>query len=80
MTTTTIQLDTSTRQALTALKSSPRETYDELIRKLVSLIPTGDDEGEYTDSFRAGLLQARLDVMAGRTISHEDLKKRLGLE
>ena len=61
---TTIQLSPSTRQKLAALKATPRETYDELLNKLIALVPEGDDEGLYTDSFRMGLLNARLDVRA----------------
>ena len=76
---TTIQLSSSTRQKLAALKTSPRETYDELLNKLITLVPEGDDEGLYTDSFRIGLLSARLDIRAGRTTAHDLVKKRLGL-
>ena len=76
---TTIQLSSTTRQKLAALESSPRETYDELLNRLISLVPEGDEEGLYTDSFRLGLLSARLDLRAGRTTTHDIAKKRLGL-
>lgn len=76
---TTIQVTPATRERLTALKSSPRETYDELLNKLLALIPRGDDEGTYSDAFRMGLLNARLDIMSGRVTEHEQVKKRLGL-
>ncbi len=75
---TSIQLSPETRDMLASLKTA-RETYDDLLRKLISLIPEGDDEGKFTDAFRMGLLNARLDTIQGRTISHEELKKRLGL-
>ena len=76
---TSIQIDARTRERLASLKSSPRETYDELLNKLFALIPEGDDEGRYTHAFRVGLLEARLDIRQGRTLRHEDVKKRLGL-
>jgi len=76
---TTIQVTPGTRERLAALKSSRRETYDELLNKLLALVPTGDDEGRYTNGFRVGLLNARLDIRAGRTTEHEQVKKRLGL-
>ena len=79
MGTTSIQIDSKTRAKLAKLKSGPRETYDDLLNKLMSLIPEGDDEGRYTDEFRLGLLEARLDVKAGRTIPHGEMKRRLGL-
>jgi hypothetical protein len=76
---TTIQVTPKTRGRLAALKSSPRETYDEILNKLLALIPYGDDEGSYTDAFRMGLLNARLDIKSGRVIDHAQVKKRLGL-
>ena len=76
---TTIQLAPETRERLAGLKQSPRETYDELLNKLLDLIPSGDDEGAYGAAFRVGLLNARLEIRAGRTVRHEELKRRLGL-
>ena len=76
---TTIQLSSSTRQKLAALKTTPRETYDELLNKLIALVPEGDDEGLYTDAFRIGLLSARLDLRARRVTDHDLVKKRLAL-
>jgi hypothetical protein len=76
---TSIQVESAVREALAALKSSPRETYSEVLLKLLSLVPQGDDEGAYSDAFRVGLLSARLDVQAGRTLPHDELKQRLGL-
>ena len=76
---TTIQVNESTRKKLARLKSSPRETYDELLNKLLSLVPEGDDEGRYTQAFRVGLLEARLDIKEGRLTPLREAKKRLGL-
>ena len=76
---TTIQIGKSTRKALAGIKQSRRETYDEVIHKLLALIPAGDDEGEYTDEFRVELLNARLDLERGNTISHDVVKKQVGL-
>jgi len=76
---TTIQVNESTRKKLARLKSSPRETYDELLNKLLSLVPEGDDEGRYTQAFRVGLLEARLDLKEGRLTPLHEAKKRLGL-
>ena len=75
----TIQLAPETRERLARLKQSPRETYDELLNKVLDLVPTGDEEGACRAAFRVGLLNARLDIRAGRTVRHEDLKRRLGV-
>jgi len=76
---TTIQLSPQTRDKLTRLKSTPRETYDEVLSKLLALVPEGDEEGLYTQPFRVGLLSARLDLKEGRVVDHERVKRRLGL-
>ena len=76
---TSIQIAPATRERLASLRSTSRETYDELLNKLLTLIPEGDNEGKYTDEFRVGLLNARLDIKSGRTVSHAELKKRLGV-
>ena len=80
MVTTSIQIETNTREKLARLKATPRETYDDLLNKFISLIPEGDEEGQYTDTFRIGLLNARLDIRAGRTLNHALLKQRLGIQ
>ncbi|HKZ64398.1 MAG TPA: hypothetical protein VJ400_08145 [Thermoplasmata archaeon] len=76
---TTIQVSEDTREKLARLKSSPRETYDELLNKLLSLVPEGDEEGTYAHAFRVGLLEARLDIKEGRLTPLREAKKRLGL-
>ena len=76
---TTIQVSEETRERLARLKASPRETYDELLTKLLTLIPEGDDEGRFTPAFRVGLLNARLDIKEGKLTDHREVKKRLGL-
>ncbi len=79
MSITTIQIDSATRDRLARLKSDSRETYDELLNKLLALVPEGDEEGTYSTAFRVGLLNARLDLRAGRTSDHGKVKKQLGL-
>jgi len=76
---TSIQILPSTRESLARLKSSPRETYDEIINKLLEIVPEGDEEGKYTDDFRVGLLDSLIDFREGRSVGHDDVKKRLGL-
>lgn len=77
---TSIQIMPKTRKQLATLKASPRDTYDEVIQKLMALIPKRDDEGDYKDEFRISLLNARLELKAGNTISLKDAKFTLGLK
>jgi hypothetical protein len=76
---TTIQIRPETRTLLAALKSDPRETYDGVLNRLLTLVPEGDDEGLYTQAFRVGLLAAHLDIREGRLLDHKAVKQRLGL-
>ena len=80
MTYTSIQISADTRERLAGLKTSERETYDELLRALMDLIPSGDDEGAYTDEFKASLLRSLIDIKHGRTYSTEEVKRQLGIE
>jgi hypothetical protein len=75
---TSIQLLPATRERLAHLKAG-RETYDELLNKLLFLVPEGDEEGRYTNDFRLGLLNSLVEVKTGRTVKHDEVKKRLGL-
>ena len=73
--TTTIKVNSQTRDALQGLKG--RQSYDEILAKLLRLVPEGDDEGKFTPDFRRSLLDGLL--YDGPRISHEDLRKEFGL-
>ncbi|MCD6576160.1 MAG: hypothetical protein J7K73_03310 [Nanoarchaeota archaeon] len=76
---TSIQIYPETRELLAKLKSNKNESYDEVIRKLIELIPQGDEEGEYTEEFKIGLLNARLELKKGKKISLTKAKAKLGV-
>ncbi len=76
---TTIQISSETRKKLAQLKGYERETYDELINTLISLVPEGDDEGKYTPGFRASLLRSLCDLRRGRAHPLKQVEKELGL-
>lgn len=42
---------------------------------MMELIPSGDEEGEYTEAFRISLLKARLEIRSGKIISHVKVKE-----
>ena len=73
--TTTIKVNTRTRDALQALKGS--HSYDELMEMFLKLVPEGDDEGRFKAEFRLSLLQGLL--YDGPRISHKDMKREFGL-
>ncbi|MBU0590742.1 hypothetical protein KKF81_07015 [Candidatus Micrarchaeota archaeon] len=77
---TSIQISPETRARLAGFKTHERETYDELLKILMDLVPSGDDEGEYTKEFQASLLRSLSDIKHGRIYSMEEVKKHLGIE
>jgi DNA-binding TFAR19-related protein (PDSD5 family) len=76
---TTIQLEKSTREKLNRLRIYKRATYDEIINALMGLIPEGDEEGKYTEEFRASLLRSMLDIRHGVTYGSAEVRAKLGL-
>ncbi|MCL5100609.1 MAG: hypothetical protein M1122_01480 [Candidatus Marsarchaeota archaeon] len=76
---TTIQLEKNTREKLNKLRMYKRATYDEIINALMSLIPEGDEEGKYTEEFRASLLRSMIDIKHGATYSSAEVRTKLGL-
>jgi hypothetical protein len=75
----TLTVSVTTRARIRRLKSGPREKDDEVIRRLLALLPDGDEEGRYTDAFLIGLLNSRFDIRRGRLVSLAEVKGRLGL-
>ena len=77
--TPTVTVTGTTRDRIRRLKSAPGEKDDQVIRKLLALLPDGDEEGRYTDAFLSGLFSSRLDVKHGRLLGHAKVKARLNL-
>lgn len=80
MTYTTIQINVNTRKRINNLKDTLRQTYDEILNSLLDLVPSGDDEGKYTDEFKASILRGLIDIKHGRTRSVEEVKQTLGIK
>ncbi len=76
---TTIQITKNRREQLANLRYG-RETYDELIGALLQLVPSGDDEGNYSNDFRSSLVRGLLDIRHGRTYTSSDVRQRLGIK
>ncbi len=76
---TTVRVSEKTKEKLECLKEYKRESIEEVLNKLVAIIPEGDEEGKYSPDFRAGLLEALYQQKTGKTVSFENLKKEAGL-
>lgn len=72
-----IRVNEKTKEYLAGLKIHPRESYSEVIDRLVAHYV--DDEPLSTETLKA-IRQAREDVNAGRFSTMEEALSELGLE
>ena len=72
MPTTTIQIKEETKRTLQSMKLYPRETYEEVIERLI------EDLNELNGETKAEIEEARKEIEAGKFVTHEQLKKDLG--
>lgn len=77
---TTIQIDIHTRTELNKLRNALNQTYDQVLLTLLDIVPQGDDEGKYTDEFKASLIRGMTDIKHGRTSSMAEIKDKLGIK
>ncbi|MBI4148548.1 hypothetical protein HY490_04615 [Candidatus Woesearchaeota archaeon] len=70
---TTIQVSEHVKKHLDQLKLQPRETYDEVIDRVL------DDFEEISDDTKKRIVQAERDIAAGRIIPHARVKRELDL-
>ena len=70
---TTIQISTELKDALSKMKISKHESYEEIIWDLI------DDRKELSDETLKNIAEAEEDIKAGRMFSLEEVKKELGL-
>lgn len=75
-TSTTIKLEMATKASLDELKIHPRETYDDVIKRLVHI---AIDEEPLSDETLEHLKEAMEDVKAGRVQPMDDVYRELGL-
>ena len=74
---TTIQVTERTRKELQRMKLFPRETYEEVIQRLIEI---SKEEEELSTETMQNIEKALEDVKKGRTYSTEEVKKELGIE
>jgi len=74
---TTIQLEEKTKEELERVKLFPRETYNEVI---IRLIMTSQEETELSEQTIKNIEKALEDVKKGRLYSTEEVRKQLGIK
>ena len=73
---TTIQLDKKTKADLEKLKVFPKETYDDVLRRLINIAKDDEPLSKQTIS---GIETALNDIKQGKTYSSRQVKRRLKL-
>jgi len=76
MATTTVQLQTETKEILDDLKLNPRETYDDVVRRLAAM--AYDDE-PLTKEEIAGITASIEDIKKGRVQTLKQVRDELGI-
>jgi predicted transcriptional regulator len=72
MATTTIQLTSAMKDELTAMKVHPRESYQEVLERVL------EDLRELDAKTRKELARAEADLDHGRSMTHRQLGAKLG--
>ncbi|MHB8359823.1 MAG: DUF7557 family protein [Thermoplasmataceae archaeon] len=73
MTISTIQIKEETKKRLQSMKLHPRETYEDVIERLI------EDLSELDEETKVEIEEARNEIASGKFVTHEQLKKDLGL-
>ena len=74
---TTIQVTEKTKNALERMKLFPRETYNEVI---IRLVLTSQEETELGEQTIKNIEKALEDVKKGRLYSTKEVRKELGIK
>lgn len=72
MASTTVQLSREHRDALASMKLHSRETLDDVVGRVL------EDLEELDKRTLRAIAQARKEIAAGRSMSHEELREKMG--
>ena len=79
MVATTIKIHGETKAALDRLRESRGESYDDIIRKVVSIVRTCRKDPELSRDAVMGIEAARERIRKGRYLTEAEAQRRLGL-
>ena len=75
--TTTIQVSQTTRQRLENMKDFARETYEDVINKLIDILV--EEQMELSEQTKKDIEEARKEFKKGKYVTEEEMRRRLGL-
>jgi len=76
---TTILVHKETRNKLASIRDYSRESYEEIINKLIAIYEKLSKEGELSEKTKKDLETARSQIRAGKGLSTKELINELGL-
>ena len=76
---TTIKLHEETKSALDTFREYKNESYDEVIRKMLSIVKQAKTEPRLSKAAIEAIEQARKRYEKGLFVTEEDARRRLGL-
>ena len=79
---TTVAVRRSTLERLRSFQEYRRESYDETLNKLMTVInmAKSDDEGELNEETRKEIDAGRREIKEGRGMNTKKLMKKLGID
>lgn len=75
---TTIKINPDTKHELDKFREYKRETYDEVIRKMLYLLAKVKTQPELSRDAVTAIEAARKRIKAGNFVTEEEARKRLG--
>ena len=75
---TTIQISVPTKHRLERLKDYARETYEDVINKLIDIL--AEEQMELSEETKREIEEANKRFREGKFVTEEEAKKRLGLK
>jgi len=76
---TTIQIHKTTREKLERAKSHKRETYDDVVNKLIQVLEIVEKEPELKQEVIEEMNLAEKQLKQGKGLSTQELAKKLGV-
>lgn len=74
---TTIQIEEKVKERLEKLKVHPKETFNQII---IRLIEYSEDDMVLSEETIKNIQEALEDIKSGRYYTHEEAKRKLGIE
>jgi hypothetical protein len=76
---TTVLVHKETKERLEKMKEYSKESYDEVINKLITLVSLMKDEGKLSEKTLQDIKESREQAKKGKTMSTKELMAKLGI-